>query len=119
MKWCVPWTPEEVERLVEYKKLGRTNLAVARLLDRTISAVKSRFTKSKQVRSRPARAIPYICIVKSDVPDWYELGWRFSGFIPGGCRMEWRSSKIERRPSQQNRQIVMTPLTQHTLSEMA
>ncbi len=116
MRYCIPWTTEETERLTELKSLGRTNQNIALLLDRTVFAVKSRFTQISKL-PQPAQK-PIVRIAHADVAGWYELGWRFDGFIPGGlCRMEWRGSGPKRE--QQTRQIVTNHITRGRVTEAA
>jgi len=45
-----------------------------------------------------AARLPTIAIKKADVPEFYELGWRFVGFDGALCVFEWPWASEPRRP---------------------
>ena len=97
MRYFTPWTPEEDSRLGWLRSRGHNWRTTAEILDRTVFAAKCRYTVIS--RRSPVISAQIVRIPIAEVPYWYELGWRFDGFIFGGmCRMEWRSTQPERRP---------------------
>ena len=101
MKYCVPWTPEEDARLSALRSMGVNSRKMAEILDRSFHAVKSRGIIIARQRSTE-RSPPHVHIPRSEVPEWYELGWRFAGFAWGDlCKMEWPSSRPARTPQRE------------------
>ncbi len=82
---------------------GKNSAEIGKVLGRRPSTVRAHKSNLKIKKPKSADIVcihPAVRILSRDVPDWYELGWRFAGFIPGGlCRMEWRSERPERRPA--------------------
>lgn len=80
-----PWTNHEVEALLACHAKRMKPVRIALELDRSYEAVRSmirRLAKPKAYRppAEPVTNIETIAIPKSDVPQFYELGWRFAGF---------------------------------------
>ncbi len=116
------WAPWEHNKLIRLVAEGKSNREIAGMIGRTQCAVGAR-AQEYRLRTNPVEP-PKITIAKTeligevDVPAWYALGWRFVGFYGSRCKMEWTSSRPERRPGYKSRHIVMPIIPQHTLSEM-
>jgi len=82
---------------------GKTNQEISDIIGRTKCAISARAQEYKLRTGSPVEApkmfVPKTeLICEAEVPDWYALGWRFVGFYGSRCKMEWVSSKPERRP---------------------
>lgn len=77
------WTNHQVAALLQYRASGLTFSQIATRMERSNESVKSMHWR---VSKRKVRAITLppiietIAIEKALVPDFYVLGWRFSGF---------------------------------------
>ena len=100
----VPWTTHEHERFVRLVAQGKTNRQISDVVaGRSFCAIRSRVKEYRLRTPSPVDGPKIVApkierISNADVPAWYDLGWRFVGFSGGTCKMEWVSSKPERRP---------------------
>ncbi len=97
------WTNLEHAMLVQLVADGKTNLEISAIIDRTRCAIGARVQEYRlrtgnPVEPRNAPIAKTVLVDRHDVPDWYVLGWRFAGFYVEQCKMEWASTKPERRP---------------------
>jgi hypothetical protein len=103
MRRVVRWASWEHSKLVRLVAEGKTNREIAGIIGRTQCAVGAR-AQEYRLRSNDPIGVPEMVIAKTEligeteVPAWYALGWRFAGFYGTRIKMEWVSSKPERRP---------------------
>ena len=96
---CKPWTTLEHKQFIRMEVDGKTNHEISAALGRTVGAIKVRIHDySLQLHRNRSRALPQVTINQSDVPEWYELGWRFVEFECDRCVFEWRSAATPRFP---------------------
>lgn len=94
MKSYSEWTNREHETMLRMKKDGFKVREIAEALGRSFNAVASRLQQRKtygrvavikEVQPAPLRRI----IKKSEVPEFYESGWRFVEFAGEQCIFEF------------------------------
>lgn len=95
--------------LVQMQREGKTRREMAQALGRSECAVGCQFTYRNRHRIVGAQRVAatrkvinfqHITITHPEVPDYYELGWRFVGFKGDLCKFEWQSEKEPRWPEQ-------------------
>lgn len=86
------WTHREHETMLRLSGEGLTAREISRKIGRSFHAVASRLQQRKVYRRAPAIETPRVyeraVIEKSQVPEWYEAGWRFVGFEGELCAFE-------------------------------
>lgn len=86
------WTHREHETMLRLHSEGLTARQTAKAIGRSFHAVASRLQQRKVYRRASAVEIPRVyervTIEKSQVPEWYERGWRFVGFEGDLCAFE-------------------------------
>ncbi len=103
MKSYTLWTNAEHANFIKLLSEGKNYLEISAILGRSRGAIASRAQECRRRTNNPIEPTKIIApktelISEPDVSVWYALGWRFTGFYAGQCRMEWPSTKPERRP---------------------
>lgn len=86
------WTCREHETMLRLTQDGFTAREISRKIGRSFHAVASRLQQRKVYRPlrlpEPPVVYERVTIEKSQVPEWYEAGWRFVGFEGELCAFE-------------------------------
>lgn len=106
------WNDAEDATILKMRKDGASCKEIAKAIDRTPIAVNTRLNTKHHVYknvqkegSAPRR--PILCIVKSELSHWYEVGWRVQSFSGDVVILEWPHNK----PVKQSASEFVTPLT--------
>lgn len=100
-----PWSHEEDAALLRLSASGMRHRQIAIEIGRSHGAICNRLTQkySIYINRAPLPVVHTVTISKSDLPSYYELGWRVAWFEADQVGLEWRGNGEPLYPAEEMR----------------